>query len=296
MSVFRFFLIVIIASVLVTGCAKPPEPRAVLGKSQQMPAPVSGTVGAKTTKTAASSNIVDEELTTASIGDTTIKGNLAGRVLKVADVSDIKLRQGEVILTFDDGPAPQTTPLVLAALKSYDVKATFFMVGSMAKAHVTTARAVARAGHTIGSHTHGHENLANLDTIDALRAVANGENEVARAIAPTGKKVAPFFRFPYLAQTGVLRADLSDLGVVVFDVDIDSLDFKKQTSDEVLARTLARLDQKGKGIVLFHDIHRRTAGLLPAFLNALDERGYKVVQAVPKHRPVFETPLLAALD
>jgi peptidoglycan-N-acetylglucosamine deacetylase len=296
LSIFRFFIVAFCAFILVAGCAKPPEHRVALAETKSPSSHLQANVRALSVSANTNTVLDSESIQTASIRKSPRNGQLAGRTMKIGSISDIRLQQGEVILTFDDGPTSSSTPLVLAALDAYDVKATFFMVGTMARTHAATARAVARAGHTIGSHTHAHENLANLSTTKALQAIAKGETEIAHAISGTGKDVAPFFRFPYLAHTKVLRADLSDLGLVVFDVEIDSLDFKKQTPDELLERTLARLDKRGKGIVLFHDIHRRTASMLPEFLNALSERGYKIVHAVPKHQSTFEMPEIASLN
>jgi peptidoglycan/xylan/chitin deacetylase (PgdA/CDA1 family) len=91
-----------------------------------------------------------------------------------------------------------------------------------------------------------------------------------------------------------LRASLVANGLVIFDVDVDSLDYQRESARQVLARTLRRLDQQGRGIVLFHDIHGRTAELLPDFLSALQERGFKVVRARSPLRSLFDTPLLTA--
>jgi len=305
-----YFLVALFASILLAGCAKPPENKSRLTVSvgQVKPGVLTSPKPVQSVNAAQSANAMpagfwgavgEENVTTASFatsGEAASQTHaLRGRTLNVSDASDLRLRRKEVILTFDDGPAPRATSLILAALEKFGVKATFFMVGKMANAHPKTARAVAQAGHTIASHTHGHENLTGLGTVEARRTVAIGESEIARAIAPTGKKVAPFFRFPYLAQTRALRADLKDLGLVIFDVDIDSLDFKNDTPEIVLKRTLVRLEQEGRGIILLHDIHMRTARLLPELLRELEQRGYKVVHAVANHRALFDTPLQASL-
>lgn len=220
-------------------------------------------------------------MSTASLLGATKSERLRVVTRRIYSQSDLRLKAGEVLLTFDDGPSVTQTPRILKALAQYGVRATFFMVGKSAKAHPGLVQQVARAGHTIGSHTHNHENLAKRSQASAVKAVLTGEDEVAAALAPIGKKVAPFFRFPYLAQTRALRANLQDSGLVIFDVDVDSADYKKDSSAAVLARVLARLDAAKGGIVLFHDIHGRTARMLPDFLAALKERGYKIVHAVP---------------
>ena len=109
---------------------------------------------------------------------------------------------------------------------------------------------------------------------------------------PAGRTLAPFFRFPYLAETRALRADLTGSGIVIFGVDIDSWDYLKQSNERILARTLRRLDAAGRGIVLFHDIQPHTAKLLPAFLDAVRERGFTIVNAVP---PANSAPKIKAV-
>src|SRR5690606_14491666 len=82
--------------------------------------------------------------------------HLAGRTLEVATTTDIILKPGEVILTFDDGPRAGKTPAILDALDRYGVKGTFLMLGSAAQANPALAREVALRGHTVGSHTFDH--------------------------------------------------------------------------------------------------------------------------------------------
>lgn len=279
---FRFVAVAAVLAMVLAGCAKPPE-RSQVSAYQPLPSTVTPASGAKPAyRTASINNSQVDDIATGSIGSS--RSSLAGRTLRVASISDLRLRPREVILTFDDGPSPTHTPKILAALDDYNVKATFFMVGHMAQAHAGIARDVSLAGHTIGTHTHRHENLAQLSEAAALRTIGRGEEAIAGSLAPIGVKPAPFFRFPYLAHTSVLRADLGDLDVVIFDVDVDSLDFKKDSADTVLARTLSRLEAKGGGILLFHDIHARTAKMMPEFLAELKRRGFKVVHAVPANQ------------
>ena len=305
MSPARILFAALAFAGLLAGCAKPPQDEAAL-TTQALPSEAVGSVSrqampavldtsselptildAKTLKALSDPDIVTGSIDGLGIG---------GRTLFISSAADFaKLRPGEVILTFDDGPHPTITPKILSTLKAYGVKATFFMVGKMAKAHAETAQLVAKAGHTIGSHTHNHENLSAITYEAALNSVAKSEVEISAALKPGGYKMSPFFRFPYLMETRALKADLTDSGITVFGVDIDSWDYLSQSSDKVLKRTLRRLDEKGKGIVLFHDIHARTAKLLPDFLEALQERGYTVVRAVAKDRSLFDMITIAAL-
>ena len=70
------------------------------------------------------------------------------------------LREGEVVLTFDDGPWPKNTPAVLAALAAHCTKAIFFPIGLHATYEPGILKQVAAAGHAIGSHTWCHQDLS----------------------------------------------------------------------------------------------------------------------------------------
>lgn len=105
-----------------------------------------------------------------------------------------------------------------------------------------------------------------------------------KALAKSGIN-APFFRFPYLASTTALNKWLAQRGITVLDVDIDSKDYYKDSADTIVKRTMARVKARGKGIILFHDIHARSVAALPAFLRELKASGYKVVALKSNRRP-----------
>jgi peptidoglycan/xylan/chitin deacetylase (PgdA/CDA1 family) len=212
-------------------------------------------------------------------------GGLAGRDIYVSSVKDIALANKEVILSFDDGPVPGKTESILATLDEFGVKATFLMVGEMAQAHPAIAKKVLAEGHSIGSHTYSHPNLRSLSFDRALAEVSKG----AMAVAKATDTDASFFRFPYLADNGRLRHMVSDRGMVIMDVQIDSKDYFTDSPAVVASRTMAALRHRGSGIILMHDIHKRTATMLPALLTQLKAEGYKVVRLIYKkniHKPM----------
>ena len=203
---------------------------------------------------------------------------LTGRVLEISSPSDIVLRPGEVILTFDDGPKPSTTESILKTLNAYGVKATFFMIGRNALAHPETAQSVYLAGETIGSHTFDHADLSKLTPEQALDDVVRGDNAVRAALAPIGGTDTPLFRFPYLAQTPLVRASIRSDSYIPIGAQMDSDDYFTTSPARLYRRILKELDKKGSGIILMHDIHERTALMLPNLLDALIARHYTVVQ------------------
>lgn len=284
MRFFRALLVTGLVAATVAGCAKPVKhtDQTQVGSTTRQEA----MVGEKRVSSA--------RMQQASLPRRLPNGTLAGRTLEIASTADIVLRPREVVLTFDDGPRPGKTPAILDTLDRYGVKATFLMLGSAAETHPRLARLVAQRGHTVGSHTYNHADLSTLDRPDALAEIARGEAAVAQALRGSGESMAPFFRFPYLAQTGFLRTSLLQGDVVVLDVDIDSKDYYRDSAEDVAARTLARLEARGSGIILFHDIHQRTVDMLPGFLADLEARGYSVVRLEPKGAGVFGRSVVTA--
>lgn len=179
------------------------------------------------------------------------------------------------------GPGP---PKVLDALKSECVRATFFLLGRNATAHPQLARRALSEGHTVGHHSHSHPILSQM-------SLAKAEAEIDRGIAADEfalygrrrtKPATPFFRFPGFAANGPLLARMSERGLVVFGADVWAGDWVAMGPEQELRLILSRLEQVGRGIVLFHDTKSQTAQMLPAFLRELKKRGYRIVHVVPK--------------
>lgn len=189
------------------------------------------------------------------------------------------LEKGEVVLTFDDGPNPQYTRQILAALADQCTKATFFEVGEMIKHFPDIAKEVQAEGHTVGTHTWSHRNLGSI-SLDRSKSQIESTINLAQATLPNG--VSPFFRFPYLSDPKRVRDYLASRNIAVLGIDADSSDWRVRTPEKVIKNVFAALDKTGGGIILFHDIHPQTAKAIPTVLTELKARGYKVVHLVPK--------------
>ena len=201
------------------------------------------------------------------------------------------LREGEVVLTFDDGPWPKNTPAVLAALQAHCTKAIFFPIGLHATYEPGILKAVAAAGHAVGSHTWCHQDLSKTTgkcrinnkteavTYDPKDEIEKGISAVRWAV---GGPTAPYFRFPALRQPPELIAYLGTRNIAIFSTDMDSFDFKMRKPEQVRQAVLAKLKKHGKGIVLMHDFQHATAEGAMALLNDLKAGGYKVVFMKPK--------------
>ena len=189
------------------------------------------------------------------------------------------LQDKEVVLTFDDGPQVRTTTAILDALDHECTKAIFFSLGKMAIGLPNILRDVARRGHTIGTHTWSHKDMRKASDEEAKDEIEKGISAVARG---AGTPVAPFFRYPYLRDSTASLAHLAGRNIAVFSTDVDSFDFRRQSPDRLVKATMERLNKRGKGILLMHDIQPRTAEAMPALLKALKAGGYKIVHMTAK--------------
>ena len=194
----------------------------------------------------------------------------------------LPLNGKEVVLTFDDGPSPRYSNEILDILASQCVKATFFMVGEMARAYPAAVRRVYEEGHTIGTHSEDHPLRFGQLPVERMRwEIDWGISDVAAALGGA-RYLAPFFRIPGLARSDVLESELAARGLVVFSSDLDADDWHRHIKpDQIIALAMRRLEAVGKGILLLHDIHPATAAALPELLQQLKDNGFGIVQVVP---------------
>lgn len=195
----------------------------------------------------------------------------------------LPLRDHEVVLTFDDGPLPPYTDRVLDALARECVKATYFLVGTMARANPDAVRRIYNAGHTIGTHSLRHPfSLGDLGLARIANEVDGGIAFVQKA-AGDPRAVAPFFRIPGLARSNQAESYLASQKLSVWSADEVADDWHYGiTPSQIVRRAMSRLEAKGhRGVLLLHDIKAATAMAVPLLLKELKAKGYKVVHAVP---------------
>lgn len=189
------------------------------------------------------------------------------------------LADGEIVLTFDDGPLRAHTQAVVDALEAQCTKATFFMVGSQALADPEMVRQIHRKGHTVGTHTQSHADLRKMTPLQARQEIELGFSSVSQAL---GQPAAPFFRFPFLSDTKAMKGYAETRGIGIFSIEIDALDYRnKEAPEAVHAQVMNQLTYHKKGILLFHDIQPSTARALPGLLAAIKARGFRVVHLKP---------------
>lgn len=202
----------------------------------------------------------------------------------------LPLQDHEVVLTFDDGPLPPHSNQVLDILASQCVKATFFIIGRMARSFPEGVRRVRDAGHSIGTHTQNHPLSMNRMPVERARQEIDDGIAATKAALGDDGGPAPFFRIPGLLRAEAVEDYLASKGIQTWSADFPADDWHHISAGRVFDIAMRRLEAKGKGILLLHDIQGRTAAALPRILEALKARGYRIVHVVPATPDRPKTP------
>jgi len=189
-----------------------------------------------------------------------------------------------VALTFDDGPDPRWTPLVLDLLARYDAHATFFQHGSAALEHPEVARAVAAAGHEIGSHGWDHTDLTRFEPAECLDLLARTHD----TLVETTGAVPRWLRPPYGRLDAPVLYAAAELG---YDVALWSHHLPTDGAEATVDRDLATASPGM--VILCHDGRGTPAPSLyvavERLVRTLTERGMRLVtmseidDAAPAH-------------
>jgi peptidoglycan/xylan/chitin deacetylase (PgdA/CDA1 family) len=167
----------------------------------------------------------------------------------------LPLNDKEVVLTFDDGPILPYSDQILDILASQCVKATYFLVGEMARAFPATVRhiyeeghtigrvrRIYEEGHTIGTHSEDHPTRFGQLSVEKMRREIDwGISDVSASLGDS-KYLAPFFRVPGLARSDLVERELAARGLTVFSSDTDADDWHHRISgQQIIALALRRL-------------------------------------------------------
>ena len=178
----------------------------------------------------------------------------------------------EIAMTFDDGPHPKLTPMLLDMLKERGIKATFFLVGKNAADYPEIVQRIVAEGHEVANHSWSHPQLTKLGP-DALNKEIAQTNEAIHQA--TGIQTT-IMRPPYGATNAAITKRLNDeFGLAVIMWSVDPLDWKIRNSAHV-TKYITENTTPG-AIILSHDIHPTTVEAMPAVLDTLTAKGYKFV-------------------
>ena len=208
----------------------------------------------------------------------------------------LPLKDHEVVITFDDGPLPPYTEIILDTLASQCVKATYFLVGQMAGTTPSIVRRIYNEGHTIGTHSQRHPHAFERLSMRRVEREVDGGIDSVNAALGDANALSPFFRIPGFGRTNAIERFLEGKHFVIWSADVDTDDWRRGSSPEaIVQRAMRRLNAKGRGIILMHDIHSKTAMALPILLKELKANGYEVVHVVAEGKRPKSVPELTAL-
>jgi peptidoglycan/xylan/chitin deacetylase (PgdA/CDA1 family) len=201
------------------------------------------------------------------------------RALFIDPVFNLGIKEKVVALTFDDGPSPETTPVVLDILKQFKIKATFFLVGEKIEKNPEIARRIISEGHSIGHHTFHHQRMIfktpgyiekDILKMDNLfRKIGYGETDLYRP--PFGNKLI------------ILPFVLKKMGkkLITWDVEPKSQYDRDNFSGERIADEVLQQVKPGS-IILLHDgwsgVSKKLSLALNKIITHLKNNGYKFVK------------------
>lgn len=191
--------------------------------------------------------------------------NLTGKSVLAAKSDNTKI----VYLTFDDGPNSVYHPLILDILKTYNIKATFFLVGTNAQRDLAVAKRTSDDGHIIGNHSLTHSFLPNFSSTFILKELSN-TNDILK---PFNKNQSiTLFRPPYGGVNTYVKKNADDLGMRLYLWDVDPRDWSEPETNELVRRVV---DNAFDGAdILLHSNHLSTVKALPKIIDNLKTQGY----------------------
>ena len=186
-------------------------------------------------------------------------------------VYSVEREDNKIAISFDCAWGTEHTDAILSALASAGVRATFFTVQFWAEEHPDYLKKVSDAGHEVGTHSATHSYMSRLSEAE-IRAELTSSSQAIASV--TGKNVA-LFRPPYGDYDDLLVDTAADMGMLTVQWDVDSLDWKDLSAQEIAERILAQT--KSGSIILCHNNGLHTAEALPIVLDALKARGFEFV-------------------
>ncbi|MFU0832804.1 MAG: Polysaccharide deacetylase [Oscillospiraceae bacterium] len=190
---------------------------------------------------------------------------------RLLPIYNVKTEEKKIAISFDAAWGNEETQTLIDILKEYNVKTTFFVVGSWVDKYPDSVKALAEAGHEVCNHSDTHPHMPKLSESDMKKQI-EACNEKIKAI--TG--VSPLlFRPPYGDYNNAVVKSAQDLGMYAIQWDVDSLDWKNPTPQQIIDRVTKKV--KPGSIVLFHNGAKNTPAALPTILKTLQSEGYTIV-------------------
>ena len=174
----------------------------------------------------------------------------------------------EIALTFDDGPHPVYTPMLLDGLKERGIKASFFLIGKNIEGREDIVRRMDEEGHLIGNHTYSHVKLTSLSVSDACEELLK-TSRLVKSITGHGTE---FMRPPFGEWEKVMEC-----GIGMFPVlwNVDTRDWTTENVTEITRRGTSGI--KDGSMILMHDYYESSVEAALKIVDTLEARGFVFV-------------------
>lgn len=203
---------------------------------------------------------------------TSVSGVYLGYSLRQVPIYSVQTEQKKVALTFDAAWGSDKTSKIIEILKENGLEATFFLVGFWVEANADKVKEIDQAGFDIGTHSNTHPKMSTL----SLQKMAEELNTSIDLIKNITNKNVRFFRAPFGDYNDSVINTATSLGLQTIQWDVDSLDWKGISANEILTRVQNGV--KNGSIILFHNNSDHILDALPLVINYLKEQGYSMVK------------------
>lgn len=171
--------------------------------------------------------------------------------------SIVRTTENNVLLSFDDGPDPVNTPLVLDILKKHNIKAMFFLIGKKVKDNEAVVQRIQDEGHLLGSHSFSHDpKIGFWNRSQTTQDIEKGHRELLNIIPGAGN----WYRPPFGVTNPAIAFALKTCGLQSVAWSLRSFDTMKKDPNKLLESLKGKI--KGSDIVLLHDTQKITVSIL----------------------------------
>lgn len=181
--------------------------------------------------------------------------------------------QKKVSLTFDAAWGDEDAEEILAILKKYQVKATFFMVGDWVRKYPEVVKKLSEAGHDVANHSNKHPHVNNLNK----EAIKKDIMEAHEAIKEVTGKACYLYRPPYGEYNNTVLEAAQECNYYTIQWDVDSIDWKGYDAPTIVNKVVNHKHLGNGSIILLHNGAKHTAQALPQIIERLKDKGYELV-------------------
>lgn len=183
-------------------------------------------------------------------------------------IKEMTAEKMKIALTFDDGPHPSCTPLLLDGLKERGVKVTFFVIGVNVEQYPELVKREYEEGHIVGNHTYNHVEITRIDSEKAKEEI----EKTSRAVERITGHPTEYMRPPF----GAWQKDLEmEMNVIPVLWTVDPLDWTTENEDEIVNKVVT--DVQENDMILLHDCYKSSVNAALRIIDLLQEEGYEFV-------------------